>query len=306
MYRILFTSGFVVCVVQFLIAQSPATTAQITARTSKPLHVEQVREQNERLNAAKAGGANISGSMDDHEAYFDEAQYDFDTGDYGAAEHRFKTIIKQFPGSISARKSKRYLVIISKRKLSLASGGIQTRLNISLPQQQGAHSKSQDRAIPPPLSVSNKTDPRPEKLEKPIFVMDPVRQHALLMATGDRVFFTRRSATISPKARAALQRQADWLATQSDVRIRVIGHAFDGQNRAEDERLSRQRAMAVRDMLISSGLAPGMVDIIAVGRDQPVAQCDAAGCQAQNRRVLVQVLSRQRGKKRPLPASGRM
>jgi len=50
-----------------------------------------------------------------------------------------------------------------------------------------------------------------------------------------------------------------------------------------------RRAMAVKDFLVSKGISADIIDVIGMGKRQPVASNDTAAGRAQNRRVEIQV-----------------
>ena len=100
---------------------------------------------------------------------------------------------------------------------------------------------------------------------------------------GDRVFFAENSAVIGGRARALIEAQARWLAQRSDLTVTVIGRADDGGPVDAAGELSKTRAEAVRDRLVSGGVAATRITIDARGARDPVATCRSSLCQAQNR-----------------------
>ena len=104
-------------------------------------------------------------------------------------------------------------------------------------------------------------------------------------AVGDRVFFAENSAVIGGRARALLENQARWLTARPELDLTIIGRADDGGPEAEARQLSLKRAEAVREKLISSGIAATRLSIDARGSGDPVATCRLVICQAQNRQA---------------------
>jgi peptidoglycan-associated lipoprotein len=102
---------------------------------------------------------------------------------------------------------------------------------------------------------------------------------------GDRVFFAEDSAVIGGRARALLENQARWLASQPDLKITIIGRADDGGPENEAHLLSAKRAEAVRDKLLANGVAVSRIMIDARGARDPIATCGTPMCQAQNRQA---------------------
>ncbi|MCH9764402.1 MAG: OmpA family protein [Alphaproteobacteria bacterium] len=104
---------------------------------------------------------------------------------------------------------------------------------------------------------------------------------------GDRVFFSVGSHRLGARARDVLQAQARWLNAHPTLSANITGHADDGRLSPEaQETLSYDRARIVRDRLIEEGVASSRLQLVGVGRAQPIADCPDATCSAQNRRVV--------------------
>jgi peptidoglycan-associated lipoprotein len=108
-------------------------------------------------------------------------------------------------------------------------------------------------------------------------------RRAFLIDAGDRVFFSEGSAAIGGRARSMIENQARWLKARPDLTVTVIGRADDGGTRGSALALSRQRAEAVRDMLVAAGIDAGRIALKAAGDRDPLALCKTQICQAQNR-----------------------
>ena len=103
---------------------------------------------------------------------------------------------------------------------------------------------------------------------------------------GDRVFFTVDSSTLTPEARATLDRQAMWLNQYPRYAFMVEGHADERGTREYNLALGARRAAAVREYLAARGVNPGRMRTISYGKERPVAVCDAPDCWNQNRRAV--------------------
>lgn len=141
--------------------------------------------------------------------------------------------------------------------------------------------------------------PDPESLPSPLNIFEPpsvLRQynvgatHRLRLEVGDRVFFAPGSASLGRIARNQLARQAHWLKARR-ARSVVVGHADDGGSMENDDRIARLRAQAVRGGLIAEGVPADWLKIVVMGRAEPIALCDGPHCAAQNRRVVIVVMS---------------
>lgn len=103
---------------------------------------------------------------------------------------------------------------------------------------------------------------------------------------GDRVLFAVDQHTLSPEARMVLQGQAQWLNANSQYAIIIEGHADEQGTREYNVALSGRRANAVRDFLISQGVAGSRMQTIPYGKERPIAVCSEETCYAQNRRSV--------------------
>ncbi len=77
---------------------------------------------------------------------------------------------------------------------------------------------------------------------------------------GDRVYFDTDSYSIREDAAPVLAAQAQWLQRYPNVRVIVEGNADERGTREYNLGLGARRAVAVRDFLISRGLAPFVQD----------------------------------------------
>lgn len=106
---------------------------------------------------------------------------------------------------------------------------------------------------------------------------------------GDRVFFGDGSAELGSRARAVIAAQAAWLLARPEVEVVIEGHADDPATGTDPDALSRARAIAMRDRLIADGVEPERLNIVALGKRDPVAICPDSGCAGQNRRAVLQL-----------------
>ncbi|MBQ6762254.1 MAG: OmpA family protein [Bacteroidales bacterium] len=90
-------------------------------------------------------------------------------------------------------------------------------------------------------------------------------------------FFVINSAVISDEEAAKLVRYIDWLKANPDVNVAIAGHADKGTGNARiNQRLSEERAAAVKAFLLERGIAESrIVSVVANGdRVQPFAEND--------------------------------
>ncbi|MCK9918789.1 peptidoglycan-associated lipoprotein Pal [Microbacteriaceae bacterium K1510] len=115
----------------------------------------------------------------------------------------------------------------------------------------------------------------------------PGSQQDFVVNVGDRVFFETDSSDLTTQARATLDKQAQWLTNYSQyTQFTVEGHADERGTREYNIALGARRAQAVRDYLVSRGIAANRMRTISYGKERPVAVCNDISCWSQNRRAV--------------------
>ncbi len=117
-------------------------------------------------------------------------------------------------------------------------------------------------------------------------VDDPTSPAYFQQAIGDRVFFAVDQSTLSDEARAVLQAQAEWLMNNPDYNALIEGHADEQGTREYNLALGARRANAVREFLISRGVAGNRIRTISYGKERPVEICSDESCYSKNRRAV--------------------
>ena len=83
---------------------------------------------------------------------------------------------------------------------------------------------------------------------------------------------------------AVLDGQAEWLMTNPEFTALVEGHADEQGTREYNLALGARRAAAVRDYLVSLGVAANRINTISFGKERPLEICSNESCYSQNRR----------------------
>ena len=66
----------------------------------------------------------------------------------------------------------------------------------------------------------------------------------------------------------------------------IEGHADEKGTREYNLALGARRANAVREYLISKGVASSRIRTVSYGKERPLAVCSEESCYAQNRRAV--------------------
>ena len=125
--------------------------------------------------------------------------------------------------------------------------------------------------------------------------LDQYRQGTLGGGGGqgplDDIYFDYDSYSLSLDARELLDRNAEWLRANSSARIEIEGHCDSRGTIEYNLALGAQRATAVRDYLVSVGIAPDRMSTISYGKELPVCHEETPSCWSRNRRGHLVVLS---------------
>ena len=111
----------------------------------------------------------------------------------------------------------------------------------------------------------------------------------LRVNVGDTVHFDYDKHEIMDSDHAVLQRQASWLAKYPSVRVTVEGHCDERGTREYNLALGARRANAVKEYLVSLGVAAGRLETISYGKERPMCTESSESCYAQNRRGVTTI-----------------
>src|SRR5207248_162860 len=106
-----------------------------------------------------------------------------------------------------------------------------------------------------------------------------------LIANMGDVLFQTGKYELKPEARERLARVSGILLAYSSLKAAIEGHTDAIGTDEYNQRLSEQRAEAVRDYLVSQGVAAPAVTARGLGKMQPIASNDTPEGRQRNRRV---------------------
>jgi outer membrane protein OmpA-like peptidoglycan-associated protein len=230
-------------------------------------------------------------------ALFDQAEADRRAGRIDEAEAAFEEVIARFPNSSAATQSRDRLIEIfaerRDRRLAGTTPGAEPRKAPPVAGWQSGIGRTQ----PPPQSTLPPQSGRPDKSAAVPQQPPPPQLRRggddFKSAVGDRVFFSESSAALGATERQVVAAQAAWLRQRPDAQITIEGHAQENGPRDLDLAVSRERAEAVKALLVREGVEPQRIVIEALGSSRPVALCDvpaaASTCATHNRRVVTVV-----------------
>jgi peptidoglycan-associated lipoprotein len=100
----------------------------------------------------------------------------------------------------------------------------------------------------------------------------------------DVVYFDYDKADLTESARAALQKNAEWMRKWSATRVTVEGHADSRGTTEYNLALGERRAAAARDYLVSLGISTERIAIVSKGEEEPTCRDEVESCWSLNRR----------------------
>ena len=138
------------------------------------------------------------------------------------------------------------------------------------------------------LTVLAACSSTPDKIANPALqgAATPGSAQDFVVNVGDRVFFDTDSSDLNLSAQATLDKQALWLQQYGNYVIGIEGHADERGTREYNIALGARRANAVRNYLVSKGIAPNRMTTKSFGKERPVAVCNDISCWSQNRRAV--------------------
>lgn len=107
----------------------------------------------------------------------------------------------------------------------------------------------------------------------------------------DTVFFAFDSSQLSAEAQAALDTQVEWLKKHDDVNVIVQGHCDERGTREYNLALGERRANAVKQYLVSQGIAEDRISTYSYGKERPAVLGSSESAWAQNRRAVTVIRS---------------
>ena len=105
------------------------------------------------------------------------------------------------------------------------------------------------------------------------------------------VYFEFNRYDLSNDARAKLSAAADWLRDNPAVRVEIEGHCDELGSSEYNLALGAKRTYAVKDYLISLGIARSRLSTISYGEEIPVCHEPNEPCRRKNRRARFVILS---------------
>lgn len=101
---------------------------------------------------------------------------------------------------------------------------------------------------------------------------------------GNGVYFALDEYGLNGAAQATLRGQSSWLGQNPSRTVVVEGHCDERGTREYNLGLGERRANAVKDYLVTLGVASSRVRTISYGKERPVCVASDGNCWSRNRR----------------------
>lgn len=141
--------------------------------------------------------------------------------------------------------------------------------------------------------IGKKMDKQAQQIEEEIPGATVERVDDGIVLTFDEqsgVYFATEKYNINDKSQATLNKLAGVFAEYPDTNILVVGHTDNTGNDAYNMILSKNRAQAVTNYLVSKGLSSGRFTTRWFGEEQPKYDNSTAEGRSKNRRVNIAIL----------------
>jgi peptidoglycan-associated lipoprotein len=115
---------------------------------------------------------------------------------------------------------------------------------------------------------------------------DPTSVAYFQQTVGDRVLFEVDQSSLTAAGQVTLDGQAAWMASNAAYTAVIEGHADEQGTREYNLALGARRADAVRNYLISKGVAGNRLRVVSYGKERPAEVCSEEACYTQNRRSV--------------------
>jgi outer membrane protein OmpA-like peptidoglycan-associated protein len=106
----------------------------------------------------------------------------------------------------------------------------------------------------------------------------------------ENILFNTGNATLRPESFTELNKLVNLLKENAAVKIEISGHTDNTGSAALNRKLSKNRALSVRNYLLSQGIAVERLEYEGYGFDRPIAPNNTEEGRAVNRRVEIEIL----------------
>lgn len=114
-------------------------------------------------------------------------------------------------------------------------------------------------------------------------------EQGLVTKLKSDILFDTGKAELKPTAKTNLQKMGEIMKKYPENVLTINGYTDNTGSLAVNEKLSTQRAAAVKDQLLVAGLSPQVMTVQGLGPNNPIADNSNPNGRQQNRRVEIEV-----------------
>jgi outer membrane protein OmpA-like peptidoglycan-associated protein len=146
--------------------------------------------------------------------------------------------------------------------------------------------------------IGNKMDKQKKELEQinGAQVESVNEGQAIRVVFDSGILFATGKSDLNTTSKTALTQFANSLKTNPDTDVQIYGHTDSNGGDKVNIPLSQKRADSVKNFLVSQSVSSARLTTTGLGSSQPIAQEDAKGIQALNRRVEIYILPNEKMK----------
>jgi peptidoglycan-associated lipoprotein len=119
-----------------------------------------------------------------------------------------------------------------------------------------------------------------------VSALDPASVGYFNESVGNIILFDVDQSTLNASGRSILDGQVAWLRANPEFIAVIEGHADEQGTREYNLALGARRSNAVREYLVSQGIAGTRLRTLTYGKERPIAVCSTESCYRQNRRAV--------------------
>ncbi|MEO1438428.1 MAG: OmpA family protein, partial [Bacteroidota bacterium] len=116
------------------------------------------------------------------------------------------------------------------------------------------------------------------------------KEEEVIQTAFENLEFDSGKATIRNPSLSSLAQLAEVLLKKPDYLLKIEGHTDNTGSETTNLRLSKNRAQAVKDYLVSTGIEAERIRVIGYGEAQPIADNNTTSGRQQNRRVELTIV----------------
>jgi K(+)-stimulated pyrophosphate-energized sodium pump len=105
----------------------------------------------------------------------------------------------------------------------------------------------------------------------------------------DHLNFESASTQLTPDSAGTVNEVAQVLRAYPSAQVQLVGNTDNTGTRESNQKLSEDRAVAVKTMLVNQGVTSDRISTQGLGQDHPVAANDTEEGRARNRRIELNV-----------------